>query len=238
MIKSGLAATRAGDRRRDLLAHPRLDRPRHLRAVRRRRRRAGAQGRARARARRTTAASSPPTCIPTAASTTCSTSTAGRPRPAPPACCAWTARRSSSTRWSSSPRSAARRSSSAGLDHRRHRLAGAAPGEPAHHDGDRPQARPADGAGGGDRARSTATPRPPRFRWRSSVAVTRRPHQAGRSAAAWRRSAAAWPGAPRSSAGRKPPLIQNSSNRERTDGDSSTAAILLILTGFLSKSKP
>ena len=35
---------RAGDRRRDLLAHPRLDRPHHLRAVRRRRRRGGARG--------------------------------------------------------------------------------------------------------------------------------------------------------------------------------------------------
>ena len=32
-----------------------------------------------------TAASSPPTCIPTAATATCSTSTAARPRPAPPA---------------------------------------------------------------------------------------------------------------------------------------------------------
>ena len=37
---------RAGDRRRDLLAHPRLERPRHLRAVRRRRRRGRAEGRA------------------------------------------------------------------------------------------------------------------------------------------------------------------------------------------------
>ena len=36
----------AGDRRRNLLAHPRLDRPRDLRAVRRRRRRRGARGRA------------------------------------------------------------------------------------------------------------------------------------------------------------------------------------------------
>ena len=42
---------RAGDRRRDLLAHPRLAGPRHLRAVRRRRRRGGA-----ARRRRRTAA--------------------------------------------------------------------------------------------------------------------------------------------------------------------------------------
>ena len=42
---------RAGDRRRDVLAHPRLERPLDLRAVRRRRRRAGARSRARARAR-------------------------------------------------------------------------------------------------------------------------------------------------------------------------------------------
>ena len=39
-----LRQARAGDRRRDLLAHPRLERPRHLRAVRRRRRRRGAGG--------------------------------------------------------------------------------------------------------------------------------------------------------------------------------------------------
>ena len=39
-----LAQARAGDRRRDLLAHPRLERPHHLRAVRRRRRRHRARG--------------------------------------------------------------------------------------------------------------------------------------------------------------------------------------------------
>ena len=37
--RDGRGAQRAGDRRRDLLAHPRLERPRHVRAVRRRRRR-------------------------------------------------------------------------------------------------------------------------------------------------------------------------------------------------------
>ena len=52
-----LAQARPGDRRRDLLAHPRLERPHHLRAVRRRRRRGRAGGAGRARARRTTAAS-------------------------------------------------------------------------------------------------------------------------------------------------------------------------------------
>ena len=41
-IRAGQARDRAGDRGGDLLAHPRLGRPRHLRAVRRRRRRGGA----------------------------------------------------------------------------------------------------------------------------------------------------------------------------------------------------
>ena len=39
MVAAGMATQRAGRRRRDLFAHPRLERPRHLRAVRRRRRR-------------------------------------------------------------------------------------------------------------------------------------------------------------------------------------------------------
>jgi hypothetical protein len=43
----GLAQARPGDRRGDLLAHPRLERPHDLRAVRRRRRRDGAGGAAR-----------------------------------------------------------------------------------------------------------------------------------------------------------------------------------------------
>ena len=47
---------RAGDRRRDVLAHSRLERPRHLRAVRRRRRRGRAGGAGRSRASRPTAA--------------------------------------------------------------------------------------------------------------------------------------------------------------------------------------
>ena len=47
---------RAGDRRGDLLAHPRLDRPHHLRAVRRRRRRRRDGGAAAARHARATAA--------------------------------------------------------------------------------------------------------------------------------------------------------------------------------------
>ena len=49
LLQDRRAQARAGDRRGDLLAHPRLDRPRHLRAVRRRRRRGGAGGAAAAR---------------------------------------------------------------------------------------------------------------------------------------------------------------------------------------------
>ena len=75
-------------RRRDLLAHPRLEGPRHLRAVRRRRRRGGAGGADAARHAARTAASSPPASARTAASRTCSTSTAARARPRPPGICA------------------------------------------------------------------------------------------------------------------------------------------------------
>ena len=44
LLKHRRLQARAGDRRGDLLAHPRLDRPHHLRAVRRRRRRGRAGG--------------------------------------------------------------------------------------------------------------------------------------------------------------------------------------------------
>ena len=47
---------RAGDRRRDVFAHSRLERPRHLRAVRRRRRRGRARGAGRSPANRPIAA--------------------------------------------------------------------------------------------------------------------------------------------------------------------------------------
>ena len=97
-----LAQARARHRRRDLLAHPRLERPHHLRAVRRRRRRRRARGAARARARPPIAAFSPRICAPTAATATSSTSTAGRARPRPRASCRWRAGRSSGSRsaWS------------------------------------------------------------------------------------------------------------------------------------------
>ena len=92
-----LAQARAGHRRRDLLAHPRLERPHHLRAVRRRRRRGragGAEGRGHVRRSRRPDAR---ICAPTGAHATSSTSMAGRARPRPPACCGWRARRSSAT---------------------------------------------------------------------------------------------------------------------------------------------
>ena len=75
-------------RRRDLLAHPRLGGPGHLRAVRRRRGRGGAGGADTARLAARTAASSPPASARTAATKTCSTSTADRARPRPPGTCA------------------------------------------------------------------------------------------------------------------------------------------------------
>jgi 3-oxoacyl-[acyl-carrier-protein] synthase-3 len=60
-------AHRAGDRRRDADAHAGLERPWHLRAVRRRRRRSGAEGGLRR------PASCPPTCMPMASTRNCCT---------------------------------------------------------------------------------------------------------------------------------------------------------------------
>ena len=97
------AQARAGDRRGNLLAHPRLDRSRHLRAVRRRRRRdrdgrAGAAGHAR-RPRHPR----PRICAPTGGTSRSSMSTAARPRPARSGTCAWKAKRCSSSRSAPSP---------------------------------------------------------------------------------------------------------------------------------------
>ena len=89
---------RAGDRRRDVFAHPRLERPRHLRAVRRRRRRGGAGGAGAAgqavRPRRVDDASA----LRRPAQVETVMSMADRPRPEPSATCGWKAVRSSSTR--------------------------------------------------------------------------------------------------------------------------------------------
>ena len=90
------AQARAGDRRRDVLAHPRLDRPHHLRAVRRRRRRRRAGGAAsRPAARERPRRARPRICAPTAGTRPSSMSTAARPRPGPSAICAWRAARCS-----------------------------------------------------------------------------------------------------------------------------------------------
>ena len=165
MVGQRRGAERAGRRRRNLFAHPRLERSRHLRAVRRRRRRrrARAVGRRRASCRRT--------CTPTAAiATSCRVpgSVARRrgQRHAVPA--HGRARRCSSSRSRCSPKSAqealARNRHGGG----RHRLADSAPGEHPHHGSDGEEARPAARAHG--RRPSTATPtrRRRRFRWRST----------------------------------------------------------------------
>ena len=54
----------------------------------------------------------------------------------------------------------------AGVTRRRHRLVRAAPGQPAHPGRHRPQARHRARSGWFRPSRATATPRPPRFRWR------------------------------------------------------------------------
>ena len=97
------AQARAGDRRGDLLAHPRLDRSRHLRAVRRRRGRGRDGSAAQRRAVAKIAACSPRTCARTAGTSPSSMSMAARPRPARSGTCAWRARRSSSLRSARSP---------------------------------------------------------------------------------------------------------------------------------------
>ena len=88
----GLAQARAGDRRRDLLAHDRLDRPHDLRAVRRRRRRHGAGS---ARQRRLDGRTRRPRrriCARTVAIAPSSMSTAALLRRRRSAICAWRAR--------------------------------------------------------------------------------------------------------------------------------------------------
>ena len=83
----------------DLLAHPRLERPHHLRAVRRRRRRGRGGGAAAAWHARGPRHSHLAPALGRPLQAPSSTSTAARPRPAPSGICAWRAARSSSTRW-------------------------------------------------------------------------------------------------------------------------------------------
>ncbi len=106
MVSTRRRAQRAGRGRGNLLAHPRLDRPRHLRAVRRRR------GRRRRRAVRTNPESSRRTCTRTAAiaaSSACRArcrTAASRARRS----CTWTAAPCSSSRSRCWPTSRTRRS--------------------------------------------------------------------------------------------------------------------------------
>ena len=103
-VARGQSQVRPGHRRRDHDPADGLDRPRHLRAVRRRRRRRGAgaarragdHGRPRRAGRRPARRRRP--------SRTCSTSTAAPRPPARSASCACRATRCSATPWSTSPR--------------------------------------------------------------------------------------------------------------------------------------
>ena len=162
---SARAATAcAGGRRGSLLAHPRLERPLDLRAVRRRRRGGGARGRGASRA------FSPRACTPTAVTRTscaCRAAWRGGHVVGTPLLrmdgqavfkfavkvLAEVARRGAGPDWAGGGPG---------------RLAGSAPGERAHPAGHRAQARPADGQGGGHGGPSTATLRRPRCRWRST----------------------------------------------------------------------
>ena len=92
-----LAQAGAGYRRRDLLAHPRLERPHDLRAVRRRRGRDGARGAGERRRLRLARRDRRRGCAPTGGIAPSSSSTADRRRPRPPAIFAWRARRCSAT---------------------------------------------------------------------------------------------------------------------------------------------
>ena len=103
-VARGLVQVRAGHRRRDDDPADGLDRPRHLRAVRRRRRRGGAGAAARAGDHRRPRPAGRSRCAPTGPSRTCSTSTAAPRPPARSASCACRATRCSATRWSTSPR--------------------------------------------------------------------------------------------------------------------------------------
>ena len=175
----------------DLLAHPRLDRPLNLRALRRWRRRGGAVGRSMRLATMASAASSRPACAPTGATRQ--------------ALCRW---RTSTTMTVGHLRMEGREvfkhaviniaavmretMEEAGVTARRYRLVRAPSGQPAHPRGD--------GRKLGIREDRivmtldvTAIPRQPRFRWRSM----KRSRTAASSAAtlcSWRPWAAALPG--------------------------------------------
>ena len=134
LIRARRRAAGDGDRRRDLLAHPRLHRPRHLRAVRRRRRRADPRGGRGHRHHRRTAASWRPTCIPTGATPTCSTWTAGRRSTGTAGVVRMAGQEVFKHAVIKLAATGAAALDARRADDRRRGLAGAAPGEPAHHD--------------------------------------------------------------------------------------------------------
>ena len=162
---------RAGDRRRDLLAHPRLERPHHLRAVRRRRRRAGAGGAARAAARSPTAACwrrslrsdgahKDKLYVDGGPSTT---GTVGHLR---------MEGREVFKHAVGMITDVIEATFAAGRHHRRRpRLVRAAPGQQAHHRRLGQEARHRRAKRWSSPSTCTATPRPPRFRWRLPLAV-------------------------------------------------------------------
>ena len=132
------------------LPHPELAGPRHLRAVRRRRRRGVPACRRGPAAMRPTAASSPPIC--TAQGTlrrhpVCRWRRSGERRRAGPS--GDERARGVPPRGLQLAEAVDEALAANGLTQCRHRLAGAAPGQPADHRRDGQEARPAAGAGGG-----------------------------------------------------------------------------------------
>ncbi len=99
LIAQGLAKPRAGDRRGDVLAHPRLGGPHHLRPLRRRGRRRGAGGQRTATAQRAGAARHHRRlpALRRRRTRTSSSSTADRPPRRPSATCACAGRRCSAS---------------------------------------------------------------------------------------------------------------------------------------------
>ena len=143
-IAARAGAHRPRHRRRDVLAHPRLGGPRHLRAVRRRRRRRGADARCRQRHRGDRGILS--THLHSDGRHYDILYVDGGPSSTrhAPAICAWRGARFFATRCVNLSRGrSTRRSRANGLTAARYRLAGAAPGEQPHHRRDRTKARPA-----------------------------------------------------------------------------------------------
>ena len=133
-------ARRAGDRQRGLFAHPELAGPRHLRAVRRRRRR-GVPARRRGHGPAPIAASCPPICTRRARWATSCMSTARWASRTSPGHLVMNGQRGVPPRRDPAGRGGGRGAGRQRADPARRRLAGAAPGQPAHHRRDGQAAR-------------------------------------------------------------------------------------------------